>query len=149
MQGFTIIEEQGQNLGLSVPVIELAKSHYKEIHKRKTIVHRKLIEDADTEDALERETRERYKRECVDINRYSQATIVTACVFLAIRREKTAHSLRDILGSAKKWSVARKELNRFCFRCFCFIHLNRAIRMVMSLLQSVHPCSSNSQHSNL
>jgi hypothetical protein len=112
-QGFTIIDEQGRNLGLSVPVITLAKNHYKEIHKRKTIVHNQVVEDADTEDALEREKRERYKRECVDINRYSQPTIVTACVFLAIRREKTTHTLKEILGAAKKWAVARKELNRY------------------------------------
>jgi hypothetical protein len=113
LQGFTIIEEQGRNLGLSVPVVTLAKSHYREIHKRKTIIHNQVVEDADTEDALEREKRERFKRECVDINRYSQPTIVTACVFLAIRREKTTHTLKEILGAAKKWSVARKELNRF------------------------------------
>ena len=116
-QGFTIIEEQGRNLGLSVPVVLLAKTHYKEIHKRKTIIHNQVVEDADTEDALEREKRERYKRECVDINRYSQPTIVTACVFLAIRREKTTHTLKEILGAAKKWSVARKELNRFAVLC--------------------------------
>jgi hypothetical protein len=101
-----------------VPVVLLAKTHYKEIHKRKTIIHNQVVEDADTEDALEREKRERYKRECVDINRYSQPTIVTACVFLAIRREKTTHTLKEILGAAKKWSVARKELNRFAV-LFC------------------------------
>jgi hypothetical protein len=111
-QGFKIIEEQGRNLALSAPVIALAKTHYQEIHKRKTIVHNQVVEDADTEDALEREKRERFKRECVDINRYSQPTIVTACVFLAIRLEKTTHTPKEILGAAKKWSVARKELNR-------------------------------------
>jgi hypothetical protein len=113
LQGFSIIEEEGQNLGLTASVIYLAKEHYQEIHKRKTIVHNQVVEDADTEDALEREKRERYKRECVDINRYSQPTIVTACVFLAIRREETTHSFKEILGAAKKWAVARTELNRF------------------------------------
>ena len=111
-QGFKIIEEQGRNLALSAPVIDLAKTHYQEIHERKTIVHNQVVEDADTEDALEREKRERFKRECVDINRYKQPTIVTACVFLAIRLEKTTHTPKEILGAAKKWSVARKELNR-------------------------------------
>ena len=149
-QGFTIIEEQGRNLGLSVPVVLLAKTHYKEIHKRKTIIHNQVVEDADTEDALEREKRERYKRECVDINRYSQPTIVTACVFLAIRREKTTHTLKEILGAAKKWSVARKELNRFAVlfcqlasACVCLI------RRLIAMSQSIPTRPDHPQHPNL
>jgi hypothetical protein len=131
VQGFSIIEEQGRNLGLTAPVIALAKEHYKEIHKRKTILHSQVVEDADTEDALEREKRERYNRESADINRYSQPTIVTACVFLAIRREKTTHSLKEILGASKKWAVACKELNRYVFHSWSCTERWRSRAIIM------------------
>lgn len=91
--------------------VDLAKTHFKDVHMRKTLgaVCRPCDADCDADASMARQ--ELFKSQAKELSRMAVMTQAAACVYIAARSDSQGRTIKEILGAFREWHLANRQLN--------------------------------------